>query len=147
MKVNALRNALEIPAYLIQPSRYEDPAGSLLLLDEDPFATCDDFDDDVDRHEMDELIVALQKENRCSVDEFIIEDDIPVCQESNYEEWEDDFFAQLGPLAKKSTEDLDEELDDEDNDIELPMNTSTSVVKITSYLDAINGECTGIPRA
>ncbi len=68
---------------------------------------------------------------------IITEDDIPVCQESNYEEWEDEFFAQLGPLAKKSTEDLDEELDDEDNDIELPMNTSTSVVKITSYLDAI----------
>ncbi len=57
-----------------------------------------------------------------------------IFQESNYEEWEDDFFAQLGPLAKKSTEDLD---DDEDNDIELPMNTSTSVVKITTYLDAI----------
>ena len=118
-------------------SNFQMRSVGVLQSEADPFEGCDN--DGSDDTELNDLILRVQTENSCSVQELIAgEDDIPVCTELDDDNWDEVFFSELGPASKKSL------TDEDDDSIEMCSeeveNTEVECVHTTtvhSYSDAI----------
>ena len=108
---------------------------SLPSFDEDPFVDADNENED---SELVNLISQMRLQNACSVEELIEgEDSVPMCADN--QTWEERFFTEIGPAAKRaaalnyhndSEDDEDEEGENNEEDSAIP-------VKIACYSDAI----------
>ena len=107
---------------------------SLPSIDQDPFADCDEVENPVEESELTGLISQIQLQDACSADELIKgEDLIPICTEVTDEDWEESFFAELGPASKRMNEEDGCE-DDSEGEEEEPVLLAP---KVKSYSDAI----------
>ena len=97
----------------------------------DPFQ---ELDDDENTEALQDLIDKLPTSNlTCSAQEYTNDEDLPICQEMDDDEWENNFMNEL------RHEDMEEEHADSENDdqdsFDLPSSNSTSSIK--TYKDAI----------
>ena len=92
----------------------------------------DDIDSaDVTDPELLELMKQTNGDNHCSQDSYI-SDDLATCLEMDNDNWEEDFFAELGPSSKQThTDSNDEESDDDVQGDDPPP------LKIKSYTEAL----------
>lgn len=108
-----------------------------LTLTEDPFSDLDE-ETQGDSHdsELADLIRQVNGDDQCTVESYICADeDLPTCLEMDNENWEEDFFAELGskrPHLDENVQDDDEDNDNstEDVDIDVPP-------KLTSFSEAL----------
>ena len=107
--------------------------------DGDPFTDLDidhNEDDEDQSAELGELISCVQTENECSVQDLIeAENCIPICQEFANENWEDEFFSELGPASKSLTLETDDE--GSDSDVCIVEMSKEDTLKITNFSEAI----------
>ena len=93
--------------------------------DEDPFLEIDE------RMELDKLI-EKNGDGRCMLDEFLTGDsDLPVCMETDDDNWQTVFFEELVGSHSSQQEEDDEEIDVEND------NNEDAAPKIKSYKEAI----------
>ena len=112
---------------------------SLPLIDQDPFADCDELEGAEDS-ELAGLISRVQLQDACSAPELIDgEDLIPIFSEMTDESWEERFFTDLCPSPKRlNKEDDDSEHDaEDDSDVGEEEESVKQTLKVKSYSDAV----------
>ena len=110
---------------------------SLPSIDQDPLADCDKVENPVEESELASLISQIQLQDACSTDELVKgEDLIPICTEVTDEDWEESFFAELGPESKRMNDEdgCEDGEDDSEGEEEEPVPLAP---KVKSYSDAI----------
>ena len=80
-----------------------------------------------------DLMKQTNGDNHCPQDSYI-SDDLATCLEMDNDNWEEDFFAELGPSSKQTrTDSNDEESDDDFQEDDPP----PPPLKIKSYTEAL----------